>query len=95
MSETSRRSFLIAAGAGAAVAATAGVVGRSGDPAAGDPVAGAWGSGSTVPAGGQGPLVAYVHDVDAGEVAVMVGESEVVITDRVLVAKLLAVHSGA
>lgn len=94
MNETSRRRFLITAGAGAAVAAaaTAGVA-RSGGPAAAA-AGGAAGAAATLPKGAEGPLVAYVHDVRAGTVAVMVGETEVVVTDHALVSRLLAVRAG-
>jgi len=33
-------------------------------------------------------MVAYVHDAATGEVAVMVGEREVIVRDRALVAQL-------
>jgi hypothetical protein len=36
-----------------------------------------------------GPLVAYVRDVRRGEIAVMVGEHEVVVRDRDLVNRLV------
>jgi hypothetical protein len=85
MSESTRRGFLKVAGAGAAAGAAAvaaGAVARSGHtPAA---VAGA-----TVPAHASGPLVAYVRDVRGAEVSVMVGETEVVVHDADLVARLV------
>jgi hypothetical protein len=40
------------------------------------------------------PVVAYVRDASKGEVVVMSGVSEVVITDRNLVARLLGVVEG-
>ena len=85
-----RRVFLrrgaLVAGAAAAVAVVPG------------PLVSDWGSGDE---GGQGvsavgddlsglqPMVAYVRDAAAGEVIVMAGTREVVVSDRLLVAKLL------
>jgi hypothetical protein len=91
MSESTRRGFLKIAGAGAAVGAaavatTAAVSGREKSDAA--PAAAA-----AVPAGASGALVAYVKDVRGAEVAVMVGETEVVVTDRDLVARLMAARA--
>ena len=85
MSGSTRRDFLVAAGAGAAgiVAATAGPAGAS--PAEDD----------TVPAGAEGAMAAYVSDVARGEVALMVEGSEVVVTDKVLVARLARAYHRA
>jgi len=87
LSDSTRRGFLKVAGAGAAigagVAATA-VVRSDG----GEPAAGTGRSATALPAGASGPLVAYVRDVRAAEVSVMVGETEVVVQDRELVARL-------
>jgi hypothetical protein len=41
-----------------------------------------------VPADVSGPLVAYVTDMQGGEVTLMVGEREVVVHDRDLTARL-------
>lgn len=91
MNESSRRGFLITAGAGAAVAAAAVTVGVT-RPGAGDtPEAAAT---ATLPEGASGALAAYVRDVKSGEVAVMAGETEVVVRDRDLVARLATVAKG-
>lgn len=74
MNESSRRGFLAVTGAGVAAVAVA-------------PAALAAGSASTEPSH-QGPVVAYVKDAAEGVVAVMVGEREVVVTDRELVARI-------
>jgi hypothetical protein len=41
-----------------------------------------------------GPLVAYVQNTRSGQVSVMVGESEVVVSDPALVARLASIASG-
>ena len=88
MSESSRRGFLKIAGAGAAVGAavTAAALTRSD----GDRPAAAAGTADALPAGASGALVAYVRDLRSAEVSVMVGEAEVVVHDRDLVARLAA-----
>jgi hypothetical protein len=85
MSESTRRRFLLTAGAGAAVAAaaTAGIAGREDEANA---VGAAGGANARLEV--DGPLVAYVSDAKSGRVSVMVGESEVVVTDHDLVARL-------
>jgi hypothetical protein len=94
----SRRAFI--AGAGAATVAGAAAV------AAGPLVAGAGAAGAAaaapVPTSGEdaasgrgGPaVVAYVRDLDSGEVRLMSGEREVVVRDRAL-ARTLASHVDA
>lgn len=79
MNQSTRRGFLALTGSGVAAvavapAAVAAVPGKS-------PGLGAAGSQG-------GPMVAYVQDAATGEVAVMVGEREVVVRDRALVAQL-------
>jgi hypothetical protein len=76
MPEPTRRGFLTIAGAGAAAVGFAGVA----PAAAAAPV--------RAPAGASGPLVAYVTDMQRGELTLMVGEREVVIHDRDLTARL-------
>ncbi len=91
MSESTRRGFLKVAGAGAAVGAAAVAVGaaaKSGHQS----VEGA-GAAATVPAHASGPLVAYVRDVRGAEVSVMVGETEVVVHDADLVARLVGART--
>lgn len=75
----SRRHFLALAGAGAA---TAGVAAAT----AAIPAAGA--APVTLPADASGGLVAHVNDVATGEVSLLVGDDEVVVHDRELVARL-------
>ena len=89
----SRRAFI--AGAGAATVAGAAAV------AAGPLVAGAAAaapvptSGEDAASGRGGPaVVAYVRDLDSGEVRLMSGEREVVVRDRAL-ARTLARHVDA
>ena len=53
------------------------------------------GAAASVPAHGAGPLVAYVRDVRGAEVSVMVGETEVVVHDADLVARLTSVRGKA
>jgi hypothetical protein len=43
---------------------------------------------TTLPAGAQGAMAAYIHDLDNGEVALMVEGRQVIITDKVLVSRL-------
>ena len=74
-----RRAFLRTAGIGVAAVGTAAVVAT--EPAAAAPHI------RDVPAGMS--LVAHVTDVKAGTIAVLMGDREVVITDRALAARLL------
>ena len=75
-----------AAGIGAAGVAAVSVAGASG-PSAAAPSGVATG-GATLPAGASGSLVAYVSNVRDGQLSVLVGETEVQITDHDLVARL-------
>ena len=86
MSDSTRRGFLKIAGAGAAVGAAAATAVVRSD--GGEPAASTGRSVTALPAGASGPLVAYVRDVRAAEVSVLVGETEVVVQDRDLVARL-------
>jgi hypothetical protein len=82
MSDATRRTFLVAAGAGAAAMGVAAV-----SPAA---ASGATVKGSAQPSplpSGE-PLVAYVSDASKGELTLLVGEREVLINDRDLVSRL-------
>jgi Ubiquitinol-cytochrome C reductase Fe-S subunit TAT signal len=72
----SRRNFLVCAGAGAAAVGAAVFAPE----AAAAPV--------RAPAGASGPLVAYVTDMRAGELTLMVGEREIVVHDPDLAARL-------
>jgi hypothetical protein len=64
------------AGAGAAAVGAAAVVPR------------AVGARAVAKSTRSGPLVAYVKDAQAGEVSLLVGEREVVVHDRELVARI-------
>jgi len=79
MSETSRRGFLGVAGAGAAaagaVALTPGVAHAA--------------SARLHPNSAKVPVVAYIEDVTASTLVLMVGEHEVTVHDRDLVTRLL------
>ena len=93
MSDSTRRGFLKIAGAGAAVGAaavatTAAVKSNGAEKTAS-------GTAAAVPAGASGALVAYVKDVRGAEVSVMVGQTEVVVHDRDLVARLATARSRA
>ncbi len=83
MSETSRRNFLAASGAGAAavgaVVVTAGAAHAAARPSA---------------SAASEAVVAYVHDHRSSEVRLMVGEREVVVQDRDLVTRLLNAAGG-
>lgn len=80
------------AGAGAAVTAGAVVATSAGASGPADP--GAPSPSTALPATAAGTLVAYVKDVRSGRVAVMVGESEVVLHDPDLVARLAHAATG-
>jgi hypothetical protein len=92
----SRRNILKAAAAGAVVGIPAvvfmanGGLGGDNDSASAAMPAGN-GKGSLE---GKQPVVAFVRDAAKGEVVVMSGVSEVVITDKKLVAQLLGVVEG-
>lgn len=83
MSDTSRRSFLAGAGVVAGVATATALV----------PVGNAFASKSSDDNAPKGEantetLVAYVKDAKSGQISVMSGDREVVITDRKLAQKL-------
>jgi hypothetical protein len=90
MSDTTRRRFLAAAGVGAAGVAVATVAGATGATALGASHSPSVSedNDNSLPAGASGGLVAYVDDVRDGRVSVLVGEQQVVIRDRALVARL-------
>jgi hypothetical protein len=84
MNDPSRRGFLAVAGVGAAaagvaVAAPAAAASAPKTPDIGD---------------ASGPLVAYVKDVRTGELALLVGDREVVVHDKDLVARLTHAAKG-
>ncbi len=88
----SRRAFIAGAGAATvagAAAVAAGPMLAAGGAAAAAPVPG---SGGDPGVPGRGPaVVAYVRNLDSGEVRLMSGEREVVVRDRAL-ARTLARH---
>lgn len=90
MSESTRRGFLKIAGAGAAVGAAA-VATTAAVKSGGSQQR--TGTADAVPAGASGPLVAYVRDVRGAEVSVLVGETEVVLKDKDLVARLASARA--
>ena len=96
-STVSRRNVLKAAAAGAVVGIPAVVFMAnnlaSDDSSAADAATTAYGASSGTMQTKQ-PVVAYVRDAGKGEVVVMSGVSEVVITDKKLVAQLLGVVEG-
>lgn len=74
MNQTSRRGFLAASGTGvAAIAVAPAIIGANSASAAPLP---------------EGAVVAYIKDAATDSVAVMVGEREVVVTDKALVASI-------
>ncbi len=79
---TSRRTFLITSG----VAATGGVAAASALPAVA--ATGAPARSTATPDAVAGPLVAYVSDVASGQVTVMRGDDEVVVTDHELARRI-------
>jgi len=86
--EHSRRSFLKRASAGAAVVGAAAVTpAMLAAPADAEPAA-------TGPAHA-GPFVAWVKDAKAGQISVLVGEHEVVHTDRKLATRLAQIAAQA
>ncbi len=86
MEHASRRNFLITAGAGtAAVAAAATPLVRGGSDA---PVI-------SLPEGAVGAMAAYIHDVEKGEVTLMIEDRQVVVTDHELVARLAQAFHAA
>jgi hypothetical protein len=89
MSDSTRRNFLIASGAGAAAVGVAAAI--PGSASASTPKAAA---PATVAANAK-PLVAHVSDPSTGTVSVFSGEHEVVVHDPELVARLTrAAHNS-
>ncbi len=89
MSDSTRRGFLAMTGAGAAAVGAAAVVPNAFAGSRNDT------DQQTADASAvDGPLVAYVNDLRTGEVSVMVGEHEVTVVDKDLVARIARI-SGA
>jgi hypothetical protein len=83
MTETSRRKLIVAAGAGAA-AGTVGLTSGRASAAQATPH----------PGSAHEPVVAFVADHKSSELRLMVGEREVVVHDRDLVARILNAAGG-
>lgn len=81
VSDSTRRAFLVAAGAGAAAIGVATVA-----PAA--QAAPTKRGATSEPAPSDEPLVAYVSDPGKGELTLLIGEREVLVKDRDLVTRL-------
>jgi Ubiquitinol-cytochrome C reductase Fe-S subunit TAT signal len=87
MPDSTRRSFLIATGAGAAAVGVAAAL--PGSAAASSAAA----ESRTLPSGAQ-PLVAHVADPGSGSLTLLVGERELTVHDPELVARLARAASG-
>ena len=74
------------AGLGAAAGVAAAVAPSAGAAATED---------ATLPAGAEGAMAAYIHDLHKGEVALMVEGHEVIVTDKKLVARLARAFAAA
>ena len=85
MEDWSRRNMLRAA-AGVAVAVPMAAL-AAGPANAGTPAASGAGEEPEAPAG---PVMFCIHDADKGQVSILHGTNEVVVTDRQLVARILS-----
>jgi len=83
MSDTSRRKFLAAAGAGTAATAVVTLSGGAAQAAT-----------TRTKGAATEPVVAYVQDPKAGVLYLMVGEREVIVEDHDLVARILNAAGG-
>ncbi len=88
MSEATRRVFLSTSAVGAAAVGVAAVTPTL------SAVAGSTENAESAAGRASGSLLAFVGDVSAGEVSLMVGEQEVVVHDRELVSRLLRALAG-
>ena len=86
--DPSRRTFLAVAGVGAAGIAAASVVAPRLFSGSDSSAAPSTGDITALPHDASGSLVAVVKDVQNGLVSVLVGEHEVIVRDRELVARL-------
>lgn len=89
MPETTRRTFLLRSSAGAAAAGALALT--PGIAEAATPAAAA-----SLPAGAaaRGPIVAYIDDVNSGDISVLVGDRAVVLHDPGFVAALARAAAG-
>lgn len=87
MSDTTRRGFLALAGVGAVAGVTV----------IAPPRAGAAGPAEDVilPAGSEGDMAAYIYDLQKGQIALMVQDQQVIVTDKPLVARLAQAFTRA
>ena len=90
MSNATRRGFLVFAGAGTVAAVGAVAVGAVGDKAA-DAAKTSLEPGDLADAES---FVVHVKDVKSGQLAIMVGHREVLVTDRELAARLAGVTTA-
>jgi len=86
MSKMSRRAFLSSAGAVTGAAALGAATAGSSIVHVAELAA--------LPATAKGPVVAYVRDVNRGEVAVMAGDHEVTVRDHTLARRIVAAASS-
>ncbi len=87
MNSSSRRNFLALAGgsaAGVGVTAAVGVLAGANNLA----IARAPSPNQEIPTALSGSLVAYIADVQAGVLSIMIGEDEVIVSDSALVAQI-------
>jgi photosystem II stability/assembly factor-like uncharacterized protein len=87
MNDATRRKFLTMAGVGTAAGVAAMAAPGTAAAASSEDVA--------LPADAEGAMVAYIHDVKKGEVALMVEGREVIVTDKRLVARLARAFAKA
>ena len=90
MSDSTRRTFLLRSGAGAAAVGAVALVPGTAQAATVDTAA-----PTALPAGAaaRGPIVAYIDDVTSGDISVLVGDRAVVVHDPGFVAALA--HAAA
>lgn len=89
MSDATRRGFLVFAGAGTAAAAVGAVAGAK--VLRGDSAEGGVEQLTAADLAGAESFVVHVKDVRSGRMAIMVGEREVLVTDRELAGRLAGV----
>jgi hypothetical protein len=90
MNDATRRGFLTMAGASAAAGVAIAVA-----PGASAAAPGAATEDDSLPAGAQGSMAAYIHDLAKGQVTLMVDGHEVTVTDKPLAARLARAFARA
>jgi hypothetical protein len=80
MGEATRRGFITVAGLGTAAGLAVAVAPST--------AAATSAESTSLPAGASGAMGAFVHDLEKGEVALMVEGRQVIVTDKVLVSRL-------